>query len=157
MGTDLKIKQAHEDLVMCAHHLKQPIRNIRSYVEGVLGNGQGQLDARIEWDLTRVILIAARLQAAIQSICAFSDLQLRGNDLAPTPCADVLAEVCASLQASLEENGGTVMADELPTVLADRMLLVLLFQNLIDNALKFRSTEPPRVLVRARRQDDTGR
>jgi two-component system, chemotaxis family, sensor kinase Cph1 len=51
----------------------------------------------------------------------------------------------------LEESGATVTHDPLPTILVDEGQLVQLFQNLIGNAIKYRSEKPPRVHVWARR------
>jgi light-regulated signal transduction histidine kinase (bacteriophytochrome) len=65
--------------------------------------------------------------------------------------ARVLEAVEQNLALALEESGGVVEAGELPTVMADRSQLAMLLQNLIENALKFRGTEPPVVDVAARR------
>ncbi|MCI0701824.1 MAG: ATP-binding protein [Planctomycetia bacterium] len=58
------------------------------------------------------------------------------------------------LQAAIEECGARVDCGELPVVLADPTQLAQLFQNLIGNALKFRSEQPPRIRVSARQQGD---
>ena len=47
----------------------------------------------------------------------------------------------------LDAAGATVEAGNLPTVSGDRRLLVQLFTNLLDNAVKFRSDEPPAVRI----------
>jgi light-regulated signal transduction histidine kinase (bacteriophytochrome) len=52
-----------------------------------------------------------------------------------------------SLRASLEESGGQVTADEMPTVVADPGQVEQLLTNLIGNAIKFRGAEAPRVHV----------
>ena len=68
--------------------------------------------------------------------------------------AGALAGACGNLQAAIEESGGEVTADGLPIVLADATQLAQLFQNLVNNALKFRSDRPPRVHVSARPEGD---
>jgi light-regulated signal transduction histidine kinase (bacteriophytochrome) len=59
----------------------------------------------------------------------------------------------SNLRAAIEEAGAAVTWDALPTVLADDTQLTQLFQNLIGNALKFRSASVPRVHVFASSQD----
>jgi light-regulated signal transduction histidine kinase (bacteriophytochrome) len=62
----------------------------------------------------------------------------------------VLAEACRSLRAALDESRAVVTADPLPTVPAIRPELLLLFQNLIQNAVKFRADASPQIHVGAR-------
>jgi len=61
----------------------------------------------------------------------------RKGEFVPVDCADVLAEACRSLRAALDENRAVVTADPLPTVPAIRAELLLLFQNLIQNAVQY--------------------
>jgi signal transduction histidine kinase len=63
----------------------------------------------------------------------------------------VMAEVTEDLRPGLEENGATLEAGVLPEVYGDRRQLRRVLQNLVGNALKFRSEEPPRVEVSASR------
>jgi light-regulated signal transduction histidine kinase (bacteriophytochrome) len=63
-----------------------------------------------------------------------------------------LAAAEASLSSALKESGATVLADKLPSVRGERSLLVSLFQNLIGNAVKFRSEQAPIVRLTVARQ-----
>src|SRR5205814_8628502 len=47
----------------------------------------------------------------------------------------------------------TVTHDPLPTIQADGVLIRQLFQNLIENAIKYRRQEPPRIHLSAQRQE----
>jgi chemotaxis family two-component system sensor kinase Cph1 len=69
-------------------------------------------------------------------------------------CGEALSQALANLKIALEEAGGVVTRDELPTVPGDGPQLVQLFQNLIANAVKFRGLQPPRVHVSAGRQEE---
>jgi light-regulated signal transduction histidine kinase (bacteriophytochrome) len=55
-----------------------------------------------------------------------------------------------NLQVALQESGGMVTYDSLPTVFADGAQLVQLFQNLVGNAIKYHGADPPRVHVSAK-------
>ncbi|HYE57179.1 MAG TPA: ATP-binding protein, partial [Rhodothermales bacterium] len=73
------------------------------------------------------------------------------------PLDGVVEDVTQDLWTRLQETGGRVEADALPTIRADAMQMRQLFQNLIGNALKFhRDGVPPLVRVRAERARITG-
>jgi signal transduction histidine kinase len=55
---------------------------------------------------------------------------------------------------AIEESDATITADELPAVRGDESQLIQLFQNLLDNAIKYTAEAPPRVHVSAERTDD---
>jgi chemotaxis family two-component system sensor kinase Cph1 len=54
----------------------------------------------------------------------------------------------------IENCNAIVTNDDLPFIHTDEMHLVRLFQNLIDNALKFRGTESPRIHIKCKSDSD---
>jgi signal transduction histidine kinase len=67
----------------------------------------------------------------------------------------LLGTVLKRLAAALQHSNGRVTFESLPTVLADPGPLMSLFQNLIENALKYRSSQPPHVHIDAQEQRDS--
>ncbi len=64
----------------------------------------------------------------------------------------VVAEVLERLAVSVHENAAEITWDPLPTVRADVVQVTQLFQNLLGNALKYRSDQPPRIHIGVERQ-----
>jgi len=66
-------------------------------------------------------------------------------------CEDVIHQVLDDLKAVIAESGATITLQDrpLPTVRGDKMQITQLFQNLIANAIKFRSEEPTAVQIGA--------
>jgi light-regulated signal transduction histidine kinase (bacteriophytochrome) len=60
-----------------------------------------------------------------------------------------LRQALINLRGAIEESGALVTHDPLPTIGADEMQLIQLFQNLVGNAVKYRGAEVPRVHVSA--------
>ena len=61
----------------------------------------------------------------------------------------VLADVSDDLRVALDEAGATLVVGPLPEVSGDPGQLRRVFQNLVGNALRFRSADPPRIEVSA--------
>ncbi len=70
-----------------------------------------------------------------------------------TDCEAVLEHALAELKRAIEDTRAVVTHDPLPTLPADASLIDRLFQNLIENAIKFRGTAAPRIHVSAERRD----
>ena len=90
---------------------------------------------------------AQRMQMFIEHLLAYSRL---GRERPPFALVDVnvvLKRSLRNLQQTIEESDADVTSAPLPTVLADEVQLVQLFQNLIGNAVKFRGPRRPRVQI----------
>jgi light-regulated signal transduction histidine kinase (bacteriophytochrome) len=91
---------------------------------------------------------ARRINQLLLDLRAFSRLSTRAAPLAITDSGAALAEALAILRPLIKENSAEINQDRLPPVRGDQAQLVQLFQNLIDNAIKFRQPEePPRIQV----------
>jgi hypothetical protein len=89
------------------------------------------------------------MQLLITDLLAYCRVGTTGKDLHETSSSAAVEQAMSTLQEAIEESGGVVTHDSLPVVIADGVQLVQLFQNLIANAIKYRSAEIPRVHVSA--------
>jgi signal transduction histidine kinase len=71
-------------------------------------------------------------------------------ELEEVDLGQVVDEVCAGLDAAMRECGARVVHSGLPSVAGDRAQFTQVFQNLLGNAIKFRSSEPPLIDIGAR-------
>ena len=60
-----------------------------------------------------------------------------------------LGVALANLEHHITHSGAAVTAGALPKVLADRTQMVMVFQNLVGNAIKYRGGEPPVIRIEA--------
>ncbi|TMA52337.1 MAG: GHKL domain-containing protein, partial [Deltaproteobacteria bacterium] len=72
---------------------------------------------------------------------------------APVDCNAALQQALSNLGAAIKQSRATITSDHLPTVRAHDTHLLQLFQNLVGNALKYRSKEPPRIQVSAKQEE----
>ena len=97
---------------------------------------------------------AARMKQLIEDLLAYSRVGTRGKDFKPVELEKSLARALANLKAAIDESGAVVSYDPLPALPADPVQLAQVLQNLIGNALKFRSRAAPRIHVGATEKPD---
>ena len=159
--TDRKHEQAelarsNQELEMFAyvasHDLQEPLRSIAGFMELLRDRYHGQLDAKADEYITFAVDGAKRLQTLINGLLEYSRVSTRGKPLAEVDTATALAEALANLQSAILETGAAVTHDPLPVLQADAGQFARLLQNLLANALKFHSDQPPRIHIGVRRQ-----
>ena len=124
---------------------------VASYTQLLEQHFSGQLDDKARKYIHYAVDGAVRMQTLINDLLAYSRVGRREKPLAPTDAHAVLGEAIRNLAATIQETHAVITSDDLPTVSAEASQLVLLFQNLLANAIKFRSNELPRIHVSARR------
>jgi light-regulated signal transduction histidine kinase (bacteriophytochrome) len=97
---------------------------------------------------------ARRMEMLLKDLLAYSQTSSSTEGpVEPVDCEKAIQKVMLNLQAAIEQNGARVTWEALPTVHAHEIRLVQLLQNLIGNAIKYRSAEPPEIHVSAERRD----
>nr|MBA3685994.1 CHASE domain-containing protein [Planctomycetota bacterium] len=136
---------------VASHDLQEPLRMVTSYLDLLRMRYDQVLDDRGRGYLTQAFDGGRRMNDLIQDLLAWSRLGRDRPQRGPCDSALALADAIENLRAQIDRAGAEVDAGGLPTVLADRIRLVQVFQNLIGNAIKFRGGEAPRVRLAAER------
>lgn len=139
---------------VASHDLQEPLRMVASYLQLLQRRYVGQLDDDADEFIAYAVDGASRMKRLINDLLAFSRVGTRGKTMTPTASEEVLDYVLKDLQIAIEETGATITHDSLPTVMADAGQLEQLFQNLLGNAIKYRSEDPPEIHVGVERQGD---
>ena len=137
---------------VASHDLQEPLRKIQAFGDRVRRSAGATLQPEAEEYLQRMLHAAARMQALINDLLAFSRLETTPFTFKKTSLQTILVEVIADLEARIQQTRGTVtVVDVLPTIYADPLAMRQLFQNILGNALKYHKPgTTPRVVVRAR-------
>jgi two-component system CheB/CheR fusion protein len=131
------------------HDLQEPIRmvvNFNQLLEQECGERLSAAEHRfIEYSVEG----ALRIESLLKSLLAYWEVTEGPREFVPIDCNTALASVLLNLQAAISESGAIVTFDPLPTVIAEEVMVMQLFQNLISNSIKFRGDETPRIHVSA--------
>ncbi len=122
---------------------------VANYTELLAQRYKGKLDEKADKYIHYASDGAHRMQRLVADLLAYSRVGSQGKALLPVASDAVVDRVLHSLRKVIQETHATVERDRLPTVMADELQLGQLFQNLIGNAVKFRSDEAPRIAIKA--------
>jgi PAS domain S-box-containing protein len=139
---------------VASHDLQEPLRMVASYAKLLEQRYKGRLDEDADEFIAYAVEGATRMHRLINDLLAYWRIGTRGKPLELTDCAVILSRVLANLRAAIENIGATVIQDNMPKVMADAEQLTQVFQNLIINAIQFRSDRPPEIHIGAERRDN---
>ncbi len=134
---------------VASHDLQEPLRMVTSYTQLLAERYRGKLDESADKYIGYASEGAQRMQVLIQDLLAFSRVGRNGVSHGNVDCNAVMLDVLQTLASTVQESGAVVTHAELPAVWANRTQMTQVFQNLIQNAIKFRGKEPPAVSVQA--------
>ncbi|WP_405775173.1 CHASE3 domain-containing protein [Streptomyces sp. NBC_00859] len=133
---------------VASHDLQEPLRKVASFCQLLEKRYAEVLDDRGKQYIDFAVDGAKRMQVLINDLLTFSRVG-RVLDSRRTVCLDSsLDRALANLAFATEETGAAVVrTDPLPEVTGDPTALVMLWQNLIGNAVKFRRAGHPCVVT----------
>jgi len=147
------LKVTNTDLMnfthVISHDLKSPLNTIGGFANLLARRYKGKLDTEADEILDDIISGVNRMQELIKGLLEYSQAKMKKKQFKPIACTAVVKKAVSNLEAVIEANNAHVTCDVLPTIMADSLQLISLFQNLIDNAIKYRQEAVPRIHVSA--------
>jgi PAS domain S-box-containing protein len=138
---------------VASHDLSEPLRMVSSYLQLLRRRYHGQIDEDADEFIDFAVEGANRMRALIEDLLAYSRAG-RGAEPGPMDLGHVMADVLSSLAAAVADARAQISVGPMPMVLGDRLSLAQLLQNLVANALKFRSGPSACVWIEAERVHD---
>ena len=147
-----ELKRSNDELehfaYIASHDLQEPLRMVASYTQLLAKRYKGRLDTDADEFIAFAVDGSNRMQQMIRDLLAYSRAGTDGKELCEISSERALHAALANLRAAIEESGAVVTHDALPAVTTDDAQLLQVFQNLIGNAIKYRSpAKVPRIHV----------
>ena len=153
------LRHANESLEQfayaAAHDLQEPIRNVALYTQLLQQHYSDKLDERANEFMSVTVEGARRMQTLIRDLLAYTrSLDRPADQEAIADAGQLVAEVLANLRTSIKAARAEIVCSDLPALPVYRAHLVQLLQNLVSNALKYRSGRPLKILISAAEQPE---
>ncbi len=143
-----------------SHDLQEPLRMVSAYSELLIASLPEPVSKHMA-ECVRVITEGnQRMSALLKDLLAYTQISMGGGkdvEMEEFSLDGALREALANCQLALRDVNAIVHAAELPAVHGVRSYFVRLFQNLIANAVKYRSADPLEIRIDSRVEDGSCR
>ena len=153
LKTVAELKFSNDELQQFAyvssHDLQEPLRMVASYTQLLAKRYKGRLDSDADEFIAFAVDGCNRMQGLIQDLLAYSRAGTGADAIREISGDNALEQALTNLRAVINESGTVITHDPLPMVTTDSTQLAQVFQNLVGNAIKYRSAALPLVHVSA--------
>ena len=125
-----------------SHDLQEPLRTVTSYTQLLARKLQPHLDPDAEQFVNYIVDGNSRMLSLVEDLLAYAEAgEERQQQAGLVECGRAVERALANLKVRIEETYAAITSDPLPSVNADLPQLAQVFQNLIGNALKYKSPD----------------
>lgn len=149
----LSNKDLKQFVEVASHDLQEPLRMVSSFTQMLAQRYRDKIDKDGMEYIMYAVEGANRMYSMINGIAAYSRVQVKGKVAKKLKMNEVLEKTKKLLILKIMEKQAIIESKKLPVVYADENQMIQLFQNLIDNSLKF-SRDIPRIHISWRSSDD---
>lgn len=146
-----KLVKSNQELTdfahIASHDLRAPIRNIGSFTQLLQRRLGAQLDERTKEYFDFITTNVRQSTKLIEDLLNYSKIDKNIGDPVSIELNDILLLVRSNLQSFITEKKAQIIAKDLPILRGHSSLIVQLFQNLINNGLKYNESEKPTITI----------
>lgn len=127
---------------VASHDLKEPLRIITNYNQLLLRRYKDKLDSDAMEFIQYSIDGGNRMKLLIDSLLQYAKIGTSSFNFEEININDVIDTVINNLKIQIDEKNVLINKSNLPVIVADKVLIELIFRNLINNAIKYSSQAP---------------
>lgn len=132
---------------VASHDLQEPLRMVTSFLQLLEKRYKEKLDQKAHEYIEFAVDGAERMKQLILDLLEYSRVNTTQNEKEEVDLNIIINDLKFTYSNTLLETGGSIITDELPVIKGSKTQLMQVFQNLIGNAIKYRSIEPPSIHV----------
>jgi PAS domain S-box-containing protein len=148
-------KELEEFAYVASHDLQEPLRMVSSYTQLLERRYKNQLDQDANDFIEYAVDGANRMQRLINDLLEYSRVSSQGKEFVKVDISMALGHAISNLKNLISDNLALVTNDDLPVLNADETQIVRVFQNLIENAIKYKKkTELPKIHISCKKKNN---
>lgn len=136
-----------------SHDLQEPLRMITSYAQMLVNGYRGELNEEAALCVKFITAGTQRMRELLADLLVYTQVNDAASGTELVDLNEVLQKEIENLKTSIDESNALITHEELPTVRGHEAHFLQIFQNLISNAIKYRTTRPPRIHIAARQSE----
>ena len=132
-----------------SHDLKSPLITIRGFLGYLEKDAREGNFERLKKDIDRISVAAQKMQQLLDDLLELSRIGRIVNELEVLSFDSIVQDVLGLVEGQINESGVKIkVTPNMPDVYGDRVRLIEVVQNLVDNAVKFSKDQPdPQIVV----------
>ncbi len=161
MKTERKLREKNLDLKrtnaelesfnrVASHDLQEPLRKIQMFLSRISTEDRNKLPEKVIQNIAKVNGAAMRMQSLIINLLTYSRIDNKHENFEEVNINMVVDKVLEDLAVPIQDAKVTITFENLPIVKGVAYQLEQVFNNLISNAIKYRSiSKAPKIEIRA--------
>jgi two-component system, chemotaxis family, sensor kinase Cph1 len=145
---EMSYNEMEQFAYIASHDLKSPLRNISGFSKLLKQRYRDTIDEGGKEYIDFIVHNTQMMSNVIDDLLIYSQVD-HEKELAMTNFNRIIELVQLNLKSTIKAENATVTANELPTLWAHKSGIIRLFQNLVENAIKYRSEAPPKIHISA--------
>ena len=137
-----------------SHDLREPLRMITSFLQLLKRRYSDDLDEDANDFINYAVEGAKRLDMMINDLLEFSEIGTKERELKYLRSDKIVEQVLTNIETLIKDTNADVTYDSLPIIYANEYQMIQLFQNLIENGIKFHGKNRPKIHISAKKGDN---
>jgi two-component system, chemotaxis family, sensor kinase Cph1 len=140
-------KDLEQFAYVTSHDLKEPLRMVSSFTKLLEKRYTGKFDLEADQFIQYIIDGTNRMERLLDDILEYSRIKTEYDTFENVNLEEIVDQICNNLKLAIMESNIKIEYEPLPVVNANRSQMLQLFQNLISNAIKFKSKKNPHIHI----------
>ena len=153
-----ELEQINENLEefnhIVSHDLKTPLTTILGYLSLLIDRHESELSLKSKKLVDNAINSAKRMNNLITDLLYYSCITQNKKLEEKIDCNELISEILVNLKLLIEKEKAKIILDKLPIIIGQKLQIKQLFQNLIENSIKFQGKNNPIIQIQVKKYND---